>query len=324
MILTLAVADCVHILTTMFYEMRHGVEKRKAILDSLHINFQPIFLTSITTAIGFLSMNFSDSPPFRDLGNMVAFGVMLAFIFSITLFPALLSLLPIKVKQIHEEKSDYMKSLAHFVVARRHLLLPVTALIMTGMMLFAPMNETNDDFVKYFDTTVPFRQATDFMQENLSGMTTLEISIESGVSSGVNAPKFLKSLDQFSSWLRQQPETDHVNTLSDTIKRLNRNMHGDDPTWYKLPDTQEMAAQYLLLYEMSLPYGLDLNNQLNVDKSSTRLIGTFKNITSNEQIDLERRVYDWFATNAPDYKVVVASPGLMFLISVSAISRACC
>ncbi|MEJ1404518.1 MAG: MMPL family transporter [Candidatus Sedimenticola sp. (ex Thyasira tokunagai)] len=312
MILTLAVADCVHILTTMFYEMRHGVEKRKAILDSLRINFQPIFLTSLTTAIGFLSMNFSDSPPFRDLGNLVAVGVMLAFVFSITIFPALLSLLPIKVKQVHEEKSDFMKGLAHFVVARRHLLLPVTALIMTAMMLFAPMNETNDDFVKYFDTSVPFRQATDFMQENLSGMTTLEISIESGVSSGVNAPAFLKTLDEFSTWLRGQPETDHVNTLSDTIKRLNRNMHGDDPSWYKLPDTQEMAAQYLLLYEMSLPYGLDLNNQLNVDKSSTRLIGTFKNITSNEQIALERRVYSWFSTNAPEYNVVVASPGLMF------------
>lgn len=312
MILTLAVADCVHILTTMFYEMRHGVEKRKAILDSLHINYQPIFLTSITTAIGFLSMNFSDSPPFRDLGNMVATGVMLAFVFSVTVFPALLSLLPIKVKQVHEEKRDVMKGLAHFVVARRYLLLPVTALIMTGMMLFAPMNETNDDFVKYFDTSVPFRQATDYMQDNLSGMTTLEISIESGVSSGINDPSFLKTLDEFSTWLRKQPETDHVNTLSDTIRRLNRNMHADDPEWYTLPDTQEMAAQYLLLYEMSLPYGLDLNNQLNVDKSSTRLIGTFKNVTSNEQIDLERRVYNWFNTHAPAYKVMVASPGLMF------------
>ncbi len=312
MILTLAVADCVHILTTMFYEMRHGVEKRRAILDSLQINFQPIFLTSLTTAIGFLSMNFSDSPPFRDLGNMVATGVMLAFLFSITVFPALLTLLPLKVKQVHEEKRDTMKSLAHFIIRHRTPLLPVTALIIATMMIFAPFNETNDDFVKYLDTSVPFRQATDYMQEHLSGMTTLEVSIDSGVSSGINSPAFLNTLEEFSNWLRQQPETDHVNTLSDTLKRLNRNMHGDDPDWYKLPDTQEMAAQYLLLYEMSLPYGLDLNNQLNVDKSSTRLIGTFKNITSNEQIALERRVYGWFSSHAPEYKVVVASPGLMF------------
>jgi predicted RND superfamily exporter protein len=97
-IMTLAVADCIHILATMLYEMRHGKTKNDAILESLRVNFQPVLLTSVTTAIGFLSMNFSDSPPFRDLGNFVAIGVMLAFLFSITLFPALLRLLPIRFK----------------------------------------------------------------------------------------------------------------------------------------------------------------------------------------------------------------------------------
>jgi len=112
--------------------------------------------------------------------------------------------------------------------------------------------------------------------------------------------------------LRLQSETDHVNTITDTLKRLNKNMHGDNPDWYKLPTNKEMAAQYLLLYEMSLPYGLDLNNQLNVDKSSTKIVGTFKNLTSNEMIELEERINSWFATNGAQYKVVVASPSLMF------------
>jgi predicted RND superfamily exporter protein len=224
----------------------------------------------------------------------------------------MLALLPLKVKQIHEEKRDHMKELAHFVIRKRSTLLPLTSAIIVIMMMFTPLNVTNDDFVKYFDQRVPFRQATDFMQEKLSGMTTIEISVDSGVSSGINGPEFLNALERFSEWLRVQPETDHVNTLSDTIKRLNRNMHGDDPDWYKLPDSQELAAQYLLLYEMSLPYGLDLNNQLNVDKSSTRIIGTFENITSNEQIDLEQRILGWFAENAPRFEVQVASPSLMF------------
>ncbi|MCG8426675.1 MAG: MMPL family transporter [Chromatiales bacterium] len=312
MVLTLAVADCIHILTTMFYEMRHGVEKKKAIVDSLRINLQPIFLTSITTAVGFLSMNFSDSPPFRDLGNMVAMGVMLAFLFSVTVFPALLTLLPLHVKPVEHETKDRMMGFAKFVISRRSQLLPLTAIIMVTMISFAPMNITNDDFVKYFDTSVPFRQATDYMQENLSGMTTIEISVDSGKSSGVNDPAFLKTLGEFSSWLRSLPETDHVNTITDTIKRLNRNMHADEQAWYKLPDSQELSAQYLLLYEMSLPYGLDLNNQLNVDKSSTRVVGTFDNLTSNEQIELERKILNWFSTNAPQYEVQTASPALMF------------
>lgn len=312
MVLTLAVADCIHILTTMFYEMRQGVEKKKAIRDSLRINFQPILLTSVTTAIGFLSLNFSDSPPFRDLGNMVAAGVMLAFVFSVTLFPAMLTLLPLRVKQLKEGKNDFMHKLADFVVHNRKVLLPGMSAIMISIIIFMPQNELNDDFVKYFDQTVPFRQATDYMQDNLSGMSTMEISIETGESSGINDPNFLHSVGNLTEWLRAQPETDHVNSLSDIIKRLNKNMHGDDPNYYKLPTDRELSAQYLLLYEMSLPYGLDLNNQLNVDKSSTRVIATFRNLTSTEQIEIEKRIYTWFAENAPKYEVDIASPNLMF------------
>ncbi len=89
MIMTLAVADCIHILTSYYFEMRQGKAKKEALQESLRVNFKPILLTSITTAIGFMSMNFSDSPPFRDLGNMVAIGVMLAFAFSHYSLPCL-------------------------------------------------------------------------------------------------------------------------------------------------------------------------------------------------------------------------------------------
>jgi len=312
MILTLAVADCIHILSTVFYEMRHGSDKKTAIAKSLRLNLQPIFLTSITTAIGFLSMNFSDSPPFHDLGNLVAMGVMLAFIFSITIFPALLTILPIKVKTVKAGNKGVMPRLADFVIKRRKILLPITSVVIIACMISIPKNELNDDFVKYFDETVPYRVATDFMQAHLSGMTLLEISVETGISSGINNPEYLNRLADFSDWLRQQPETDHVNTLTDTLKRLNKNMHADDPNWYKLPTDQEMAAQYLLLYEMSLPYGLDLNNQINVDKSSVKLVATFKNLTSNELVELEGRINSWFKNNASQYQVDIASPSLMF------------
>ena len=225
MVLTLAVADCVHIVSSMFYDMRHGATKRDALKHSLNLNFQPVFLTSATTAIGFLSLNFSDSPPFNDLGNMVAAGVMLAFVFSITTFPALLKLLPMKVRVVEEDHSGYMEKLADFVIAKRKILLPGMSVAMAALILMLPNNVLNDDFVKYFDTSVPFRQATDYMQDNLSGMTTMEISVNTGESSGINAPSFLNTLGDFSIWLREQPETDHVNTLSDTLKRLNKNIH---------------------------------------------------------------------------------------------------
>ncbi len=311
-IMTLAVADCIHILATMLYEMRHGKTKNDAILESLRVNFQPVLLTSVTTAIGFLSMNFSDSPPFRDLGNFVAIGVMLAFLFSITLFPALLRLLPIRIKVAKGESSDYMSVLGDFVVKQRRKLLPAFSLIIVAIVLFLPQNELNDDFVKYFDQTVPFRQATDFMQENLSGLTTQEIELNSKESGGVNSPEYLKVLADFSDWVREQPETENVSILSDVLRRLNQNMHADDPSYYRFPEDRELAAQYLLLYELSLPYGLDLNNQLDVDKASSRIVVTTKNITSTENIAMEERIGQWFAENAPNYSASIVSPTLMF------------
>jgi hypothetical protein len=82
----------------------------------------------------------------------------------------------------------------------------------------------------------------------------------------------------FSDWLSVQPEVDHVATITDTIKRLNKSMNGDDESFYRLPQERELIAQYLLMYEMSLPYGLDLTNQLNIDRSSTRIVSTQKKL----------------------------------------------
>lgn len=312
MILTLAVADCVHILTTTLYEMRHGMEKRKAILESLRVNFQPILLTSLTTAIGFMSMNFSDSPPFRDLGNIVAMGVMFAFVFSITIFPALLSVLPVHVKVKKEDNKDFMDKLAEFVINKRRIILPSFIVIILGLGYFVPQNELNDDYVKYFDKSVHFRQSTDFMEERLSGLATQEIEVKSNESNGINKPEYLKVLSDFSDWMREQPETENINILSDVMRRLNKNMNGDDPAYYRLPEDNKETAEYLLVYEMSLPYGLDLNNQIDVDKASTRLVVTTKNLTSQENIDLEQRINDWFTENAPKYTAVTASPTSMF------------
>jgi len=311
-ILTLAVADSIHVLTTFYQEHEHLHNRYNAMLSSIRINFIPVFLTSATTAIGFLSMNFSDSPPFRDLGNFVAIGVFFAFTFSITLLPALIMLLPFKPVKASGWDSRLMKHLSAFVIRQHKTLLLGLSLAMVAIIAFAPANKLNDNFVEYFSEDVPFRQASDFMQEHLTGLASIEVSMDSGVSGGVNDPDFLVTAERFVDWVRAQPQTDHVNTLTDTLKRLNQNMHADNPDYYRLPETREMSAQYLLLYEMSLPYGLDLNNQLNVDKSSTRIVISLKNLTSNEQVNFEHTINEWFAENAPQLQVSLASPSLMF------------
>ncbi|EIT7026286.1 MMPL family transporter [Vibrio vulnificus] len=313
LIMTLAVADCVHVIASMRHFMRQGMPKSQAIHRSVTLNFVPIIITSVTTAIGFLMMNMSDSPVLRDFGNLSALGVMIACVLSVSLLPALLNLLPVRFSAKQAAKSsDIMDKLADLVVHRRNVLLPLSIVVIAGSAALIPYNKVNDESVKYFDTSSDFRQAADFMEQRIGGMTTMSIAIKTHQSQGIASPEFLEVLGEFTSWLREQPETDHVASLSDIYKRLNKNMHGDDSAYYALPAERELAAQYLLLYEMSLPFGLDLNNQVNVDKSSVKLQLTVKNLGSVELVALEERIYQWFASHAPRYQVVASSPSLMF------------
>jgi len=311
-LMTMAVADTVHLLVTFLHNTRRGHNKAVAMLNSLRVNFQPIFITSITTAIGFLSMNFSDVPPFQDLGNVVAMGVMFAFVLSVTVLPAMMMLMPIRIKVQEETDSHLMVRFALGVVNRRGPLLLGMGLLAVSIIAFLPQNTLDDQFVEYFDETVEFRQATDFSSENLSGIYTLQYSMDQGSSGGVSDPAFLQSVDRFSNWLRTQPEVMHVQTISDTFKRLNKNMHGDNPAYYRLPESRELAAQYLLLYELSLPYGLDLNDQIDVDKAQTRINVTLENLHTNEMLAIETRVAEWLGQNLPELSYTAASPSLMF------------
>ncbi|ELB2148247.1 MMPL family transporter [Vibrio parahaemolyticus] len=313
LIMTLAVADCVHVIATMRQSMKNGFTKAQSIERSIALNFVPILITSVTTAIGFLMMNMSDSPVLRDFGNLSALGVMVACFLSVTLLPALLKLLPIHVKmETSQDQKHFMDRLGDFVVSQRRALLPLSVAVIVVCASLIPLNKVNDESVEYFGQRNEFRQAADFMEERISGMTNISIAIKTNESQGIAAPDFLNTIGEFSSWLRDQPETDHVATLADVYKRLNKNMHGDDEAYYSLPQARELAAQYLLLYEMSLPYGLDLNNQINVDKSSIKMVLTVANLGSVELVDLENRIYQWFAEHATQYQVVASSPSLMF------------
>jgi hypothetical protein len=310
---TMAIADSVHILMTYVIDMRRGESKHAAMVDSIRVNLQPVFLTSVTTAIGFLSMNFSDAPPFHDLGNIVAMGVMIAFALSVTFLPAAMMMLPDSHRVRETASSTAMAKFAEFVIANRTRLLIGMGIACLLLISFVPKNELNDDFVKYFSERIEFRRDADFASKNLSGLYLIDYSLESGIDGGVSEPEFQRNVESFADWYLAQPEVIHVNVLSDTFKRLNRSMHGDDQSWYRLPEQRDLAAQYLLLYEMSLPYGLDLNNQINIDKSATRMTVMLHNMTTKTVLALESRAQQWLRDNVQaSMQNDGASPTIMF------------
>ena len=310
-ITTLAVADSIHLLVSMFNRMRAGHSQRDSLLYSIRVNGKPIFLTSLTTALGFLSMNFSDSPPFHDLGNMTAIGVMAAWIYSIVLLPILISFVPLKSKATLEKLDNKMGKLGVYVASRYKSVLTVSVIISFSVLSLIPLNEINDDFVKYFDESVQYRQDTDWISRNLTGANQVQFSLSSGESNGVSDTGFIEKVSKFTSWAHNEPVVTHVQSISDTFKRLNRDLNGGDQAFYRVPDTRELAAQYLLLYELSLPFGLDLNNQLDISKSSTQVIVTIDDMTTNELREWIVRAEKYLADEL-GFNLTAVGPTVMF------------
>ena len=312
-ILTVVVAHSIHLLVSYYQSIREGREKYESMHESLDLNLQPIILTSVSTGIGFLSLNFlADVPPIQDTGNMVAVGVAFGLIYSVTFLPALVYVLPNRVMPSKSIAVTYMNRFANWVIKLRHQLLIVSSVIAISLLSLAPMNVISDKFSEYFKDDYYFRIDTDFLDKNLGGLYLIEYSLDSGVEQGISNPDYLNRIEEFANWYRQQPEVKHVSTYTDIVKRLNKNLHGDDEAFYRLPDSQELAAQYLLLYELSLPFGLDLTNQLNFDKSSSRMRVSFAAMGTPEFIEVQERAKYWLQANAPEFVQQGSSMSLMF------------
>ena len=311
-IMTLAIAHSVHVAEKIVSGMSRGLDRDAAVVESLRDNAWPVFLTTATTMIGFLSMNASDSPPFRVLGNLVAFGMFCAYVYSMTLLPALLLVLPLRASPVRAGHSAFFDRLGASVVARRALLLWSMAAVAVALIAGVPRVELTDNWTTHLDERYEFRRDTDFVIEHLSGVETLEYSLRAGREGGITDPDYLRKVDALAEWYRAQPEVAHVRAFSDIMKRLNKNMHGDDQAFYRLPENPELAAQYLLLYELSVPFGMDLNNRMDIGKTSTRMTVTLHRLKSEEMRELDGRGQEWLRANAPDLASEASGYSLIF------------
>lgn len=297
-VMTIAVADSVHILISYFHSLQQGMNRQDAMREAIRINANPVFVTSLTTIIGVLCLNFSDSPPYRDLGNMVALGVFIAWVLSMTFLPAVLAWFNIGAAHVKRGQSRYMDAFANFVIRQRRLLFIGMGLWVVIAAVFIPNNELTERWHEYFDESFEQRRTVEEINQRLTGVHAIRYLMNTGEDNGIHDPKYLQTLEEFANWYRQQPGVIYVNSLADIQKRLNRNMHGDDPAFYKLPETRELAAQYFLLYEIGLPRELNLDDLVNYNRSGSLFRVSIKKTDSESILALDNRARAWLQQNA--------------------------
>lgn len=299
-ILTIATAEAIHLIGVAYALQGEGKPRLEAIARSVRDNHAPIALTTLTDILGFLCFNFSETPPFRDLGNMAAMGAAIAYLFAMFFLPALLRVAPLRVSSSLSAKEHNIAALARWCMAHRKAVMLGFAALTIGLGSLAPRLETRDNFIEWLSEGHPFRTDAQFISARLPGIYTLNYGLPApDGAGGIADPAYLRHLAALSGWLEAQPEVADVFSLVDVMRRLNRNMHGDDPARDVLPEGREEAAQYLLLYELSLAQGMDLSNQINLDKSASRLVVALKDITSEQMVDLKLRADAWIVANLP-------------------------
>ena len=297
--ITVAVAHCIHIFTQMFHELKSR-SKLEALTESLKVNFFAVSMTSLTTVIGFLSLNTNDLPPAVVLGNAAAIGTALAWLFSLTMLPAIVSILPFKTHKTGEffiEKQ--MLKLGNFVLRYKYPVLIIMMLLTVGSIHLSFSNNLNDRLTETLHKPHIFRTDNEAIDQYFGAMYINNYDMDSGEANGIANPEYLKNMDRFVTYLRSQPEVASVYAFSDIIKRLNKSMHNDDPAYYRIPEDRELIAQYILLYEMSVPYGLDLSNQITQDKRKSIVIVSTPCQDTSSNIELDQRINQWLAVNMP-------------------------
>ena len=311
-VLIIAVADCIHIITAFVQRLNRGIAKREALIDALSTNARPIVITSVTTAIGLMTLNFSSSLSVAALGSMSALGVMTACLLSLTLLPALLSLGKYEPRESAPWiRDEQFSSFAQGLYRNRTTVL-ISFAILAAALTYGLLQNTYDEYFPHaVDKHVPWRQANDFGETHFGSAYNFSFSVEASEAGGVADPAFLSKVDELTSWLRSLPEVTYAKSITDTLKSLNRNLHGDDDAYYRLPQDRQQAAQYLLLYETSLPYGLELTDRVNFDKSATKIFAAFQSMSSADIIALEGRLNDWLRVNMPDDDVTWSGVQLM-------------
>ena len=292
----LAIATSIHLLLSWQQELRHGNNQIEALKLSVRINFFPIFLAALTTMISFLCLNFSDSPPFRQMGNLVAVGILITFILAFTLLPALTSFLPPKPARSREKTEQAIGRLGAWVTRTKPALIALFAITLATSVWGVNRLVFDDNFAHYFSEDYEFRRSTDFLEENLSGLTVIEFSLPT--ETGIADPDYLNDLDRFASWLRDQPKVTHVASLLDIFKSASAAIPFIE-TENDLPVSatdSEMVWEFL---RQNLAEGALQGRPVNVEETHSLLTAILSDASSSEIREFSKTAETWLTHETP-------------------------
>ena len=296
-VMVIALADGIHIVSIYAQELSKGQNKIAAMIRSLQTNLRPVTLATITTIMGFLSLNFSSSPAIYGFGNIIAIGVMWAFLLTFTLLPSLILMLPTSNVLKPLAVTGFISWMTRLVEKHhRALFLGCSVLILTTLALL-PMNKLDFNQYSFVDKGSDSHYVLEALRDRIGNDQSLAYVVRSNEYYGITKPAFLNDLNEFSVWLEAQPEASFVRTYTDYLRARNKADHDDDEAWNKLPTDRLTIVDYLVGYQLVQEIEPSLQPMFNNDYSGVRLTVGTSNLSNNQLLAFADRIDAWAASN---------------------------
>ena len=312
-VLMIAMADGIHIVSIYVQGLHNSLSKLEAMRQSLVINIQPVTLATVTTALGFLSLNYCSSPGIYGFGNVVAVGVCWAYLVTLTLLPTLILLLPTRKVPKPLGVRDLMAAVSRLVEQRGNQLFWGGVILILCTLALLPLNKVDFNRFSFIDKGSDFHHVMTALSEKIGNDQSLVYSINSGQYYGITEPEFLNQVNDFSLWLEDQPEASFVTSYTDLLKNLNKAEHDNDESWNILPDDNLQIIDYLVGYQLIQEIEPNLEAIFNPDYSAIRLLIGTSNLTNLQLLNFNDKIEDWIEANVkPEYKIMHGDNSILF------------
>lgn len=293
-LLTVAIADAIHMITSFFISKNEGSDHVTAVRYSLDKNFLPTLFTSLTTAIGFISFATAKVKAIADIGLMISIGVIFAWIYSYFTLGAILRLVDLKVKKVKDKKFNLLSptGINGFIKKFKMPILLCSFLIMVLGLFSIPKLEVNMDPVGQFRDEHPLVQTVNLITEKMGSFSTMEMEIDSGSPDGIKNPEFLKKVESFEKWLLNLKPIGNTYSVTGIIKELNKNFNNGNKSFEVIPNDKQIIAEELFFYSLGLPEGRSINNRISLNNRFMRLTVNWDvrdSVTANKYMDLIRQ-----------------------------------
>ncbi len=306
-ITAIGIADAVHFYTAWTAARHCGFGNQEAIHKTFDENLAPMLLTTLSTAIGFGSLISSDIVPMSTLGYTVALGSLTALGLTFFLMPLILLSTksdyiptPIRTVRCLVKELNY----AYFVVQHDKKILIASLIFAFGIGSGVVYTKFDSNSIKYFDTDVEVSKAAYYTMDTITGPSTYEIIIDSLKDDGIKEPTFLKTVQQFDREFKAQfPEIRYTNSLLDVIERFQTIMNPTHTPDETVGNTKEMNAQYLLIYSLSLPQGMEINDKMDINQRQLRFTVQADIVNSSRSLEIIQWSEDWWKNHGLHAKV---------------------